>query len=50
MVLEPTGSGQITSGKSPKQASLIAFIFHIALSCFRAPVGGKLPAPFTVLG
>lgn len=36
--------------KPPKQAFLTAFIFHIALSCFRAPVGGKLPVPFVVLG
>lgn len=50
MVLEPTESSQITNGKSPKQAFLKAFIFHIAFSCFRAAVGGKLPVPFTVLG
>lgn len=41
MVLEPTGSSQITSGKSPKQTFLTAFILQIALSCFRAPVRGK---------
>lgn len=49
IVLEPTGSSQITSGKPPKQAFLTALIFHITLSWFRSPVGGKLPVPFTVL-
>lgn len=48
-VLEPTGSSQITSGKYPKHAFLTAFIFHMALSCFRAPIGGKLLVHFTVL-
>lgn len=50
MVLEPTGSSQITSDKFPNQAFLTAFIFQVALSCFRALVRERLPISFAVLG